>query len=110
MPCFPDLYPAHGFAQVGHTDHCRKVGKGTRVEPGYLTAEHLKEKYPFLPGDMNLYVNGGLCPNQALLDALEGLEDGQALIHGEELLAYKSSAPWDGEDWEEDVETPGICP
>ena len=49
---------------------------------------------------MNLYVNGGLCPNDALLDALEGLEDGQ--IHGEELLAYKSSAPWDGEEWEED--------
>lgn len=73
--------------------------------PGYLTADHLKEKYPFLPGDMNLYVNGGLCPNKALLDALEELEDGQALIHGEELLAYKSSAVWNGEDWEEDVET-----
>jgi UDP-N-acetylglucosamine diphosphorylase/glucosamine-1-phosphate N-acetyltransferase len=94
-----------GLLRWGILTIAEKWEKELGLIPGYLTAEHLKEKYPVLPGDMNLYVNGGLCPNDALLDALEGLEDGQALIHGEELLAYKSSAPWDGEEWEEDVET-----
>lgn len=73
--------------------------------PTFLTVEYLQSKYPHLPGDMNLYINGGLCPNPELLEAIEELEEGQALVNGEELLAYKSAQQWNGDEWEEEVET-----
>lgn len=73
--------------------------------PGFLTVDYLQEKYPHLPGDINVYINGGLCPNPDLLEAIEELEEGQALVNGEELLAYKSAQQWNGDEWEEDVET-----
>jgi UDP-N-acetylglucosamine diphosphorylase/glucosamine-1-phosphate N-acetyltransferase len=50
-------------------------------------------------------LNGGLCPDPSLLEAIDSLEDGQALVSGEELLAYKSSSQWDGNEWEEDVDS-----
>jgi UDP-N-acetylglucosamine diphosphorylase/glucosamine-1-phosphate N-acetyltransferase len=75
------------------------------IIPGFLTVDYLQTKYPYLPGDINLYLNGGLCPDPSLLEAIDSLEDGQALVSGEELLAYKSSSQWDGNEWEEDVDS-----
>ena len=72
--------------------------------PTYLTVDYLQEKYPFSPGDVNLYINGGLCPDESLLESIDELEDGQALISGEDLLVWKSTAHWDGAEWEQEIE------
>ncbi len=71
--------------------------------PSYLTAPHLQEKYPCITGSINLYVNGALCPNLQLIEAIEKLEDGQALVAGNTLLAFLSSGIWTGNDWESEA-------
>lgn len=94
-----------GQLRWGISTIAEKWEKELGIIPGFLTVDYLQEKFPFLPGDVNLYINGGLAPNPELLDALDQLEDGQALVNEEELLACKSSSIWEGGEWESDTET-----
>jgi len=45
----------------------------------YLTQDHLKNKFPALPGEDNLLINGSILPDDSLLQALLKLETGQVL-------------------------------
>lgn len=53
---------------------------------GFLTEEYLSNKFPQIETD--LMVSGSVCPTDAFLEALASLGNGQALIQGDELLAY----------------------
>jgi UDP-N-acetylglucosamine diphosphorylase/glucosamine-1-phosphate N-acetyltransferase len=63
-------------------------------EIGYGTEAYLNVKYP--PIEAEVLVSGSVCPTDAFLDAVAGLSSGQALIQGDELLAFK------GEKWEDE--------
>ena len=39
-----------------------------------------------------MYINGGLCPNNALVTAIQKLADGEGLYAGDTLLAYRNEA------------------
>ena len=39
-----------------------------------------------------MYINGGLCPNNALVTAIQKLADGEGLYAGNTLLAYRNEA------------------
>ena len=39
-----------------------------------------------------MYINGGLCPNKALVTAIQKLADGEGLFSGDILLAYRNEA------------------
>ena len=39
-----------------------------------------------------MYINGGLCPNKALVTAIQKLADGEGLYSGDTLLAYRNEA------------------
>lgn len=63
-------------------------------EIGYGTEAYLNTKYPSIEGEV--LVCGSVCPTEAFLEAVAGLSTGQALIQGDELLAFK------GEKWEDE--------
>lgn len=63
-------------------------------EIGYGTEAYLNAKYPSTEAEV--LVCGSVCPTEAFLEAVAGLSTGQALIQGDELLAFK------GEKWEDE--------
>lgn len=63
-------------------------------EIGYGTEAYLNVKYPSIGAEV--LVSGSVCPTDAFLEAVAGLSSGQALIQGDELLAFK------GEKWEDE--------
>jgi len=63
-------------------------------EIGYGTETYLNVKYPSIEAEV--LVSGSVCPTDAFLEAVAGLSSGQALIQGDELLAFK------GEKWEDE--------
>jgi len=63
-------------------------------EIGYGTEAYLNVKYPSIEAEV--LVSGSVCPTDAFLEAVAGLSRGQALIQGDELLAFK------GEKWEDE--------
>lgn len=56
---------------------------------GYKTEDYLNQKYRRLVASEHLYINGGLCPNEALLIEIAALKEGEALKSGDLLLAAK---------------------
>jgi UDP-N-acetylglucosamine diphosphorylase/glucosamine-1-phosphate N-acetyltransferase len=63
-------------------------------EIGYDTETYLKAKYPATEAEV--LVSGSVCPTDVFLEAVAGLSSGQALVQGDELLAFK------GEKWEDE--------
>lgn len=63
-------------------------------EIGYGTEAYLNVKYPSIEAEV--LVSGSVCPSDAFLEAVAGLSSGQALIQGDELLAFK------GEKWQDE--------
>lgn len=53
----------------------------------FSTQAHLQAKFPLSEGD--LHVRGGLLPNEALLQAIHALQDGQRLMAGDQWLAHR---------------------
>lgn len=68
--------------------------KWERVLPGaysYLTQDYLRVKYPMTDAPESLFIAGHLSPDSALVEAVQGLASGEALMHGGETLAYRGS-------------------
>lgn len=68
--------------------------KWERVLPGtysYLTQDYLRVKYPMDDAPESLFIAGHLSPDSALVEAVQGLASGEALMHGGETLAYRGS-------------------
>ncbi|UII33115.1 GlmU family protein [Fulvivirga ulvae] len=56
----------------------------------FHTIDYLKEKYPCLAGDNNIWINGALCPSQELIQAIHALTPETALIKGDTILAART--------------------
>jgi len=54
---------------------------------GYKTASYLNCKFPFKVLDKNIFINGAVCPNTELVNAINNLKIGQALFNGNTLIA-----------------------
>jgi len=59
--------------------------------PGYVTAPYLAVKYPPLP-DADTFVNGAVCPTDELFTAISNIHNGEVLMRGNLIIAYKTSA------------------
>ena len=57
----------------------------------YSTEEYLSAKFPLTISDDNVWINGSVCPDENLLNAIHSLENNQSLKKGDTLLAYRSS-------------------
>lgn len=58
----------------------------------YLTATHLKAKFPANVSKTNLLIAGHVIPTQALVNQVKGLKQGQALMQGDDLIAFSGTA------------------
>lgn len=58
----------------------------------FITEDYLQTKYPLVVAAENCLLNGRVCPDVDLLDAIEKLQNGMALLQGETLLAIKLHA------------------
>ena len=52
-----------------------------------LTEDYLSKKFPLVRGKESLLINGGICPNKELLNAINKLEPNQTLAKGETIIA-----------------------
>ncbi|MCU0451861.1 MAG: GlmU family protein [Bernardetiaceae bacterium] len=62
----------------------------TGGQVSYLCPAYLSGKYPIHYGADALYVNGALCPNGPLVEALAQLGPGDSLVHGTKLLGLRA--------------------
>lgn len=53
---------------------------------GYQTAPYLSKKYPVVSA--KLYINGSVCPDVALIEAVDALTEGEMLIQNDLIIAY----------------------
>jgi UDP-N-acetylglucosamine diphosphorylase/glucosamine-1-phosphate N-acetyltransferase len=60
-------------------------------ETGYLTADYLQQKFQYQFSEDNLFINGSVCPSKDVLEAIENLKDGEALIKNDYFIAAKSN-------------------
>ncbi len=58
---------------------------------GYLTEDYLQKKYPYIAGDVQLFVRGNVCPNSILVDAILSLEENKGISQGGKLIAFKGT-------------------
>jgi UDP-N-acetylglucosamine diphosphorylase/glucosamine-1-phosphate N-acetyltransferase len=61
-------------------------------EVGYKTEDYLQEKFPFKSSFENLFINGSVCPDEELIEAVDKLKIGEALVKDSVLVAAKASA------------------
>ena len=53
-----------------------------------LTEEYLMEKYPMVEMEENIMINASFLPNEVLVEMVQGLEENQAIICGDEVIAF----------------------
>nr|WP_294893800.1 putative sugar nucleotidyl transferase [uncultured Pedobacter sp.] len=58
----------------------------------YQTQAYLQNKFPIKTSDCQLFINGSVCPNKDLLDKIEALNEGEALIGDEVCIAAKTAS------------------
>jgi UDP-N-acetylglucosamine diphosphorylase/glucosamine-1-phosphate N-acetyltransferase len=77
--------------RIGILTIAEKWSKQLNQPVSYLTAQYLREKFPCKKHHSNLFVNGSVCPNNALLEAIDKLKDGESLKKGDLLIAAKAA-------------------
>jgi UDP-N-acetylglucosamine diphosphorylase/glucosamine-1-phosphate N-acetyltransferase len=77
--------------RIGILTIAEKWGKHLRASFSYHTQPYLSIKYPIQTGDQNLFINGAVCPDEQLLQAIDQLNTGEALKYDGQLIAVKLS-------------------
>lgn len=58
-----------------------------KADVSYLTADYLQEKYPLKLGQVNLFINSAICPDEGLLEVIAGIREGEAYYSNDLLIA-----------------------
>nr|WP_068892353.1 putative sugar nucleotidyl transferase [Pedobacter panaciterrae] len=74
--------------RIGILTIAQKWEKYLNAESGFLTIAYLAIKYPLL-ADAELFINGSICPDEGLLDAISNLKHGECLKKEDLVIAYK---------------------
>ncbi|HEY0055844.1 MAG TPA: GlmU family protein [Pedobacter sp.] len=77
--------------RVGILTIAEKWERRLNVSASFITAEYLQVKFPYTAQSSQIYINGSICPSNALLDAIDQLNDGEALVNNEILIAAKTA-------------------
>ncbi|MBS1525122.1 MAG: glucose-1-phosphate thymidylyltransferase [Bacteroidetes bacterium] len=78
--------------RVGILTIAEKWGKCLDLDFSYHTQAYLSVKFPIQIEERNLFINGAVCPDTSLLEAITKLHDGEGLYYNNRLLALKLSA------------------
>ncbi|MFC1226608.1 putative sugar nucleotidyl transferase [Pedobacter sp. BG31] len=73
--------------RIGILTIAEKWAKHLKADFGFHTQDYLSVKFAPKP-DADLCINGSVCPDQALLDAISGLKAGEALYQNDVVIAY----------------------
>ncbi len=76
--------------RIGILTIAQKWERYLNAQSGYITSAYLQIKYPKAPS-AELFINGSICPNEALINAVFSLKPDEALYKHELLIAYNSS-------------------
>jgi UDP-N-acetylglucosamine diphosphorylase/glucosamine-1-phosphate N-acetyltransferase len=66
-----------------------------------LTEEYLMEKYPMVEMEQNVMINASFLPNPILVEMIENLENNQAILFGEEIIAFYTNDTQDEVNFDE---------
>jgi UDP-N-acetylglucosamine diphosphorylase/glucosamine-1-phosphate N-acetyltransferase len=74
--------------RIGILTIAEKWAKHLNADFSFKTQPYLQHKFPLKAG--NLFINGSVCPDEGLLNAISQLKDGEALKQGDLLIAAKA--------------------
>jgi UDP-N-acetylglucosamine diphosphorylase/glucosamine-1-phosphate N-acetyltransferase len=77
--------------RIGILTIAEKWGKHLKSDFSYHTQNYLSTKFPVKIEADNLFINGSVCPDADLLEAIDKLKTGEALKQNGKLLAVKLS-------------------
>ena len=66
-----------------------------------LTEEYLMEKYPMLEMEENIMINASFLPNPILIDMVQNLNPKEAILFGEEIIAFHTHDTQEDIDFDE---------
>jgi UDP-N-acetylglucosamine diphosphorylase/glucosamine-1-phosphate N-acetyltransferase len=66
-----------------------KWGRRLNADFSYHTQTYLQGKFPLIIEEENIFINGAVCPDEGLLEAIDKLQPGQALKGLDKLIAIK---------------------
>lgn len=69
--------------RVGILTIKEKWEKYLELKISNLTQDYLSEKYPLITGDLNVFINSSICPDEILREEILQLKAKQALVQGE---------------------------
>ncbi|MEO8794010.1 MAG: GlmU family protein [Daejeonella sp.] len=75
--------------RIGILTISEKWEKWLKAESSYLTSAYLQEKFPVSISESNCFINGSVCPDEDLVEKIDKLAEGEALLKGEILIAVK---------------------
>lgn len=64
-----------------------------KAKTSSLTEAYLSTKYPIDLKEDNVFIDASILPNPELVSVLEGLKQGQLVVMGESVIAYRSAEP-----------------
>ncbi len=72
-----------------------KWSEWLQTEISYQTESYLSNRFPLIKSEDNLYINGALCPDVLLIEAIEKLSSESVLLSKDnEILAVRTSSDW----------------
>lgn len=66
-----------------------------------LTEEYLMEKYPMVEMEVNIMINASFLPNPILIDMVQNLNPKEAILFGEEIIAFHTNDTQEDIDFDE---------
>ena len=66
-----------------------------------LTEDYLMEKYPMVEMEQNIMINASFLPNPILVEMIQNLETQQAVVFGEEIVAFYTNDTQDEVNFDE---------
>lgn len=75
--------------RLGILTIAEKWARHLQTDYSYLTQPYLQAKFPLQLQEQNLLINGSVCPDENLLEAIDRLRPGQLLYHAEYPIAVK---------------------
>ena len=75
--------------RIGILTIAEKWGKYLKADFGFVTQDYLTAKFASV--EASLYINGALCPDDNLIEAVSALKTGEVLLADDIVLAYNAS-------------------
>ncbi len=90
--------------RVGILTIAEKWSQRLNATHSFLTQPYLQEKFPLTKSSNAIYINGSVCPDEVLLEAIAALKPGEALKQQTLLIAAKVNELNTGTVFEREVE------